>query len=133
MRSFGQQSSATSALSAPTATCRFLRRLLLESSLGASSKGLSRGSGIVYRVSGFLVKKGSEDYWVWEVQLAPTSPGPKATLALNQGLLGGSWVVIRGLQVPSYSLYLSLSYVIITLLIATHEPPSRENRTFNRW
>ena len=85
VRSFGQQSSATSALSAPTATCRFLRRLLLESSLEASSKGLSRGSGIVYRVSGFLVKKGSEDYWVWEVQLAPTKPRSKSDPGSESG------------------------------------------------
>ena len=41
-----------------------------------------------------------------------------------RGLLGGSWVVISGVISPLIWV-LSIVPLLITLLITTHEPPSR--------
>ena len=42
----------------------------------------------------------------------------------NQSLLGGSWVVISGVVNPLIWV-ISIATLLITLLITTHEPPSR--------
>ena len=46
------------------------------------------------------------------------------------GLLGGSWVVISGVTSPLIWFITILTLLLITPLITTHEPPSRQGFRF---
>ena len=56
--------------------------------------------------------------------LGVRGPQTKPPARLHQGLLGGSWVDISGVISP-LSKVISIVTLFITLLITTHEPPSR--------
>ena len=52
------------------------------------------------------------------------------TVRVRRRVLGGSWVVISGVISP-LSRVITIVTLLITLLISTHEPPSRQDFGFN--
>ena len=68
---------------------------------------------------------GCEEFWTVEPKLKAEgliqTPFPKTPCA---HILGGSWVVINGVISPLIWV-ITIVILLITLLITTHEPPSR--------